>query len=234
MWDQGHVGGKVRRGVLRRVVCAVAVICAACGGIRPDRSQTAIKTFLSGWATISCRWPCEWGIGTLAFGSGMEVAAGDRVHVSKDRPSYLELSDDRSLTILGPDTTAALETASIYRSITRTRLRLDNGGVYAAIDEPPGQGYLEVKTPVGTVALDEAASGSAMIVGVDADAGITRVACIRGSVTMQAGRTSITLSPGTSIALTQKRSAQRIEAFEGQPPETDPLLWQVATRDREP
>jgi len=224
----------VRRSVLRYVACALAVMCAACSRIGPDRSQTAIQSFVSGWATISCGWRCEWGMGTLAFGSGMEVAAGDWMHVSKDRPSYVELSDDRSLTILGPDTMAVLETASIYRSVTQTRLRLENGGVYAAIDEPLGQGYLEVKTPVGTASLDKTLGGSAMMVGVDAEAGVTRIACIRGSVTVQAGRTSIALSPGTSIALARKGAAQRIEAFEDQPPEIDPFLWQVATRDREP
>jgi hypothetical protein len=106
--------------------------------------------------------------------------------------------------------------------------------VYAAIDEPLGEGYLEVKTPVGTAGLDKTLGGSAMMVGVDAEAGVTRIACVRGSVTVQAGRTSIALSPGTWIALARKGREQRVQAFEDQPPEIDPFLWQVATRVREP
>ena len=223
-------------GVTRKwIACVVLMLCtAACSGIGPDRKLAAIKTFLSGWAIVTPPWPYNWGMGTLAFGSGMAVAAGDRLRVSQEKPSYLELRDDRALAVLGPDTQVVLEAASIYRSITQTRLSMQQGAVYAAVDGPLGKGYLDIRTPMGTASLDKTLGSSAMAVGIDTEAGIVRIACIRGSVTVQAGRTSITLSPGTSIALARNGKEQRVQAFEGQPPEIDPFLWQVVVEHYEP
>ena len=217
------------RNGLRWVVAVLAVMCAvACGGMRPERSETAMKAFVEGGATIRGRWP-----GWLAFGTGMEVAAGDRMHVGGEGLSYIELRDSRSLVILGPQSMAVLERVSTDPRVTQTRLRLEDSGVYAAIDETTGDGYLEVETPAGTVGLVQMAGGSAMMVATEAGLGVTRIACIRGRVTVHAGGKSTILSAGTSLTFARKEGTQLIQAFEGQPPGTDPLLWQVVLGARD-
>jgi hypothetical protein len=225
------------RNMLKWVVAVLAVMCAvACGGMRPERSETAMKAFVEGGATIRGRWPWEWGFwpGWLAFGTGMEVAAGDRMHVGGEGLSYIELRDSRSRVILGPQSMAVLERVSTDPRVTQTRLRLEDSGMYAAIDETTGEGYLEVETPAGTVGLVQMAGGSAMMVAAEAGAGVTRIACIRGRVTVHAGGKSTILSVGTSLTFARKEGTQLIQAFEGQPPGTDPLLWQVVLGARDP
>ncbi len=226
------------RNSLRWVVAVLAIMCAvACGGMCPERSETAMKAFVEGGATIRGRWPCEWDFwpGWLAFGTGMEVAAGDRMRVGDEGLSYIELRDSRSRVILGPQSMAVLERVSTDPRVTQPRLRLEDSGVYAAIDETTGEGYLEVETTAGTVGLVQMAGGSAMMVATEAGcSGVTRIACIRGRVTVHAGGKSTILSAGMSLTFARKEGTQLIQAFEGQPPGTDPLLWQVVLGVHDP
>jgi hypothetical protein len=125
-----------------------------------------------------------------------------------------------------------LEELSTDPRVTHSRLRLDDGDIYAASNMALDQGYLEVKTPVGTASLDESATGSAMIVGVHDQTGTILIACLQGRVIIQDGNSLTVLSPGTALNIERKDHIQHIISFEGQPPGTDAPFREIVEKAR--
>jgi hypothetical protein len=158
--------------------------------------------------------------------AGQAVGAGDSLRSASSAAAPLaELrGQEGTLILIAPGTTLLVELLSPTTNPPQTRLRLEQGALLAAAEQPLGQGFLEIRTPDGLAAIH----GSAMAVSFHDNQ--TTVACLEGSAALTGAQNTVVLPAGYKSSTSPASAGgdpSPAQKFEEDLAKKDPLLWET-------
>jgi hypothetical protein len=198
-------------------VCLLAGLLAGCTWFEPpvrEPGEPSIIVELEPWAFIK-QSPIL--MDTVMVGSGWSAYPGERMMLFDEPGAFASFSDKAAQVIVGRGADITLEKLSFHPSDPETRIRLNQGELYAQVDPQAGEGQLVVASRMGSVYLETGGKTQpAVWMRFDPGLGKLWVATMTGRVEVQYRWRRVQLEAGETMTI-EALTASSPEAFSGRP-----------------
>jgi hypothetical protein len=198
-------------------VCLLAGLLVGCTWFEPPvrgPDEPFIIVELEPWAFIK-QSPIL--MDTVMVGSGWAAYPGERMMLFNEPGAYARFSDEAVQVIVGRGADITLERLSFHPSDLETRIRLNQGELYAQVETQVGVGQVVVASRMGSVYLETGgATPPAVWLRSEPGLGTLWVASMAGRVEVQYRWRRVLLEAGETMTI-ETLTASPPEAFSGRP-----------------